>query len=321
MFRFCAIGRVMESTRWLCNELATQPECDRTFKQGKPGWPWVQTYRWWNMDGWTNMHNLHFKLQSSSATVVPVSPQLRHLTSCRREVEGKFYNWFNWALFFLCFNPQKMWQTLKPDASALRTLFSSQDGCWVTATDWPTASRWPVKSRGGGDSSVAMGGHLWNRLTNVSLLCHKDTRLTKPAINVPFYYTFICHAGVYPRSASCTVLPAMTRPWAIASNVLHRRAAHEGPSGMVDHLGRILMGLPPPQQQRLGIKAAFIYIQALLHPKRGSELLHKHPSCHLIVFLIGIKKKTKLPRRKKSSVCVCVCLCVPVCVCPPPSRW
>lgn len=39
--------------------------------------------------------------------------------------------------------------------------------------------------------------------------------------------------------------------------------------GMADHLGRILMGLPPPLRQRLGIKAAFIYIQALMHPKRG----------------------------------------------------
>lgn len=88
---------------------------------------------------------------------------------------------------------------------------------------------------------------------------------------------------------------------------------------MADRLGRILMGLPPPLQQRLGIKAAFIYIQALIHPKRGSSLLHKHPSCRLIVFLIGVKKTkkiTKLPlfvpgkRRqekvKKNSARVCV---------------
>lgn len=32
--------------------------------------------------------------------------------------------------------------------------------------------------QGGGDSSRAPWGHLWNRLTNVSLLCQKDTRLT-----------------------------------------------------------------------------------------------------------------------------------------------
>lgn len=42
--------------------------------------------------------------------------------------------------------------------------------------------------------------------------------------------------------------------------------------GMADRPGRILMG---PLRQLLGIKAAFICIQALMHPKRGSYLLDK----------------------------------------------
>lgn len=51
--------------------------------------------------------------------------------------------------------------------------------------------------QGGGNPSRPQRGHLWYRLTNVSLLRHKDTRLTKLAINAPLYHTFICQPGIY----------------------------------------------------------------------------------------------------------------------------
>lgn len=75
--------------------------------------------------------------------------------------------------------------------------------------------------QGGGDSSRALWGHLWNRLTNVSLLCHKDTRLTKLAINAPFT-THLFVTKVFISSASYTVLAWLTRPKAILKAVLKR---------------------------------------------------------------------------------------------------
>lgn len=75
--------------------------------------------------------------------------------------------------------------------------------------------------QGGGDSSRALWGHLWNRLTNVSLLCHKDTRLTKLAINAPFT-THLFVTKVFISSTSYTVLAWLTRPKAILKAVLKR---------------------------------------------------------------------------------------------------
>lgn len=65
--------------------------------------------------------------------------------------------------------------------------------------------------RGGGDPSQALWGHLWNRLTNVSLLCHKDTRLTKLPINVLFT-THLFVTQVFIPAVSRTVLRRLTRP-------------------------------------------------------------------------------------------------------------
>lgn len=53
-----------------------------------------------------------------------------------------------------------------------------------------------LKQRGD-NSSRPQRGHLWYRLTNVSLLRHKDTRLTKLAINAPLYHTLICQPSIY----------------------------------------------------------------------------------------------------------------------------
>lgn len=88
--------------------------------------------------------------------------------------------------------------------------------------------------QGGGDSSGAPWGHLWNRLTNVSLLCHKDTRLTKPAINAPFT-THLFVTQVFIPAVSCTVLPWLTRPGAISSHVL------QGGQSMRDRSGQFLL--------------------------------------------------------------------------------
>ena len=91
--------------------------------------------------------------------------------------------------------------------------------------------------QGGGDSSRALWGHLWNRLTNVSLLCHKDTRLTKLAINASFT-THLFVSQVFIPLVSCTVLPWLTRPGAI-----FRSSSKEGgPRGTIKNDScRILM--------------------------------------------------------------------------------
>ncbi len=94
--------------------------------------------------------------------------------------------------------------------------------------------------QGAGDSSKAPWGHLWNRLTNVSLLCHKDTRLTKRAINAPFT-THLFVTQVFIPAVSCTVLPWLTRPRAIC-----RPSSKEGSPRrtVLDDSCRILMGSP-----------------------------------------------------------------------------
>lgn len=57
---------------------------------------------------------------------------------------------------------------------------------------------------------LLLWGHVGNRLTNASLLCHKDTRLTKPAINASFT-THLFVTQVFIPALSSTVLPALTR--------------------------------------------------------------------------------------------------------------
>lgn len=103
--------------------------------------------------------------------------------------------------------------------------------------------------QGGGDSSRALWGHLWNRLTNVSLLCHKDTRLTKLAINVPFT-THLFVTQVFIPAVPRTVLPWLTRPWAIP----WMSSTEGSPWGTVRaDSSRILMGsswLSPPLSGR-----------------------------------------------------------------------
>lgn len=105
--------------------------------------------------------------------------------------------------------------------------------------------------QGGGDLSRALWGHLWNRLTNVSLLCHKDTRLTKLAINVPFT-THLFVTQVFIPAVSCTVLPQLTRPWAI-SRMSSKEASPWGT--VLGDSRRILMGCPrgPPPLSAMGV--------------------------------------------------------------------
>lgn len=88
--------------------------------------------------------------------------------------------------------------------------------------------------QGGGDPSEAPWGHLRNRLTNVSLLCHKDTRLTKLPINVPFT-THLFVTQVFIPAVSHTVLQHLTRPRAIP-----RTSSKEG-SGWGAVPGRFLL--------------------------------------------------------------------------------
>lgn len=88
--------------------------------------------------------------------------------------------------------------------------------------------------QGGGDSSKPLRGHLWNRLTNASLLCHKDTRLTKMPINAPLYNTFICHPGIYP----CSVLNCITMADKTRS---HFQAVLQGDQSMRSCPGRFLL--------------------------------------------------------------------------------
>ena len=113
--------------------------------------------------------------------------------------------------------------------------------CWcplpLAAAGWAAAAAAAASGRlkrGGGDPSEALWGHLWNRLTNVSLLCHKDKRLTKLPINVPFT-THLFVTQVFIPAVSGTVLGRLTRPWAIP-----RTSSKEG-SGWGTVPGRILL--------------------------------------------------------------------------------
>lgn len=149
--------------------------------------------------------------------------------------------------------------------------------------------------QGGGDSSRALWGHLWNRLTNVSLLCHKDTRLTKLAINVPFT-THLFVTQVFIPAVPRTVLPWLTRPWAIPwmsstegspwGTVLDDSESWWAPPGCLLH-----------SLAEIKIKIAFIYIQAsmrfFLKKQGGRErcyLLFKHSLWHLIAYGISVKQ-------------------------------
>lgn len=78
--------------------------------------------------------------------------------------------------------------------------------------------------QGGGDSSKPLWGHLRNRLTNASPLCHKDTRLTKMPINVSFT-THLFVTQVFIPAVSCIALSCLTRPGDIFR--LSRRTVRE----------------------------------------------------------------------------------------------